>query len=301
MRIVALGCILILLHSVVLAQAKQETLSFTSPRPIRDAIVQYEKEYGWIVTYEDPRLEFSGDMDDLTQRARLLGKKIDSEKPFRIPRTRTLSVTYERPTDAGDGAMQLRAVQRLLDAYGRIDGSTFELRRSTGRLHIVPGLARDAAGRLQRSSVILDTPIRIAGAPRDGMQFLAAFCEQLSNAAGTQVKIGTVPLNSLFRYQTKTGFRDSTAREILEKFLNGMPNGQRYSWRLLYGESPSGFGYVLNVNWVRDSKPATSASVRKTANDSQRQRNKGIRVLSAYPSSAVSANGTPATALRTPW
>ncbi len=45
--------------AVAAGQTKQETLSYTSPRPIRDAIVDFEKKYGWVITYEEPRFQFS--------------------------------------------------------------------------------------------------------------------------------------------------------------------------------------------------------------------------------------------------
>lgn len=37
------------------------------PRPLASVTQELEWRYGWIVTYEDPRHEYSGDIQDVTQ------------------------------------------------------------------------------------------------------------------------------------------------------------------------------------------------------------------------------------------
>jgi hypothetical protein len=294
MRIAAAisALLLLLLTAVAVGVTKQETLSLISPRPIRDAIVEYEKEYRWVITYEEPRFEFPADMEDLARKARLMGKAIDANKTFRIPRTRTLSITYDRPVDADNATTRLQTVHKLLDAYSQSDGDSYELRQSASRLHIVPGQVKDISGRLQHATLILDTPISLVQEPRNGMQFLEEFCDQLSsNGAGTHVMMGTVPMNALFRHKTNVGFENLSAREALERFLDSMPYGARYSWRLLYGELPTGLGYVLNINWVPEIKPVTPSPVEKPRIRTPYLRNKGLRVVTA-PNSPASSSGS---------
>jgi hypothetical protein len=264
MRIVVYIWTAMLLANSVKAQTQQETLSFTSPRPIRDAIVEYEKKYGWVITYEDPRFEFPGDMEDRAQTARQLGKTVDPDKTFRIPKTRTVSVTYDRPIDARDATVRSKVLQKLIDAYSQTDGSTFRLESSTTRLHIVPALVRDKSGQLQYRQPTLDTIISLSDQSRDGMQFLAALCAQVSTISGFPVRVGTVPMNALLRHRTESGFENQSARMILEEFLNSLPGGTQYTWRLLYGEVPPlGLGYVLNINSVKSVSPPAPAAAAK--------------------------------------
>ncbi|MBZ5572723.1 MAG: hypothetical protein LAO09_12705 [Acidobacteriia bacterium] len=294
MRSVIAGCVLMFVVVAAAGQTKpEETLSFTSPRPIRDAIVDFEKKYGWVITYEEPRFQFSGDMEDLAQSARLQGKSIAPDKQFRVPKSRTVSVTYQRPTNPANPTSRLQVVQTILDAYAHGEGDTFEIRETASRLHIVPGLVRNTSGQLQHQAPVFDAVISITDDSRDGLQFLEDFCEQLSSAVGIKVVTGTVPTNALARYQTKRGFASLSARDALEQFLDGMPNGARYSWRLLYGDlPPSGLSYVLNINWVPDrTAPPVSAS--QTPNHPKIER-PGVRIL--MPADASGSSGPANTA-----
>lgn len=240
----------VLLVSCSLQAQTPKTTSVVGPRPVRDVILQWEKQYGWVITYEDPRFEYASDLEDVTEKVRRdlrPGEPIDPNKRIIVARERQLSVAYKAPKTAYDTTAQLEAAKQLVNAFAKSAGNTFLVSQSGTRVHVLPGLIRDASGQLQSSRPILGTVISLPSQDRDGVGFLHAFCDALASATGRAIFVGTIPSNSLAQFHTETGYENLPARQILEDFLNRMPNGQRYTWALLFQKD-----YALNIHWVRD-------------------------------------------------
>ena len=227
-----------------------KTTSVTGPRPLQDVILQWEKLYGWVITYEDPRFEYANDVEDVTTKVRkdlTPGEPIDPSKRIIGARERQLSVTYNVPQSAKDSTARLESTKQLVTAYANDTGTTFNIERSENRLHVLPGLVRDAAGELQLSKPIMDTVITMPAQDRDGIEFMHALCDALTSATAHKVFIGMMPFNAMAQFHIKTGYENLPARRILEDFLNKMPRGERYTWALLFQKD-----YALNIHWVKD-------------------------------------------------
>ena len=141
----------VLLIACALQGQTSRTTSVTSPRPVQEVILQWEKQYGWVITYEDPHFEYAGDLEDVTTRVRKdlkPGEPIDPSKRIIGARERQLSVTYRAPKSPSDSAARLEATKQLVNVYAQIAGNTFRLLQSNTRVHVVPEMVRDASGEL---------------------------------------------------------------------------------------------------------------------------------------------------------
>src|SRR5271167_823085 len=104
--------ILLLVCCVCSHAQKPEATSVVGPRPVRDVILQWEKQYGWVITYEDPRFEYAGDLEDVTAKVRkdlTPGEPIDPNKRIIGARAQQLSVTYNTPKSESDVAARLES------------------------------------------------------------------------------------------------------------------------------------------------------------------------------------------------
>jgi len=252
----------LLLSSCSWSQAqKQEETSVVGRRPVRDVILQWERQYGWVITYEDPRFEYADDLEDVTLRVRKdlkAGEPIDPAKRIVGARERQLSVSYETPESASDASARLEATNQLVKAFGEATGNTLIVSQSGTRVHILPGLIRDASGQSQPSKPILDTIISVPAQDRNGGEFLDAMCHALTDASGHRIFLGTIPSNAMAQFHTKAGYQNIPAQHVLEDFLDRMPHGERYTWALLFLKD-----YALNIHWVRDpSQPEAPKTAR---------------------------------------
>ncbi len=258
---------LLLLSGLSRAQTK-ETTSVISPRPVRDVILQWEKRYGWVISYEDPRLVYDGDLEDVTEKVRRdlkPGEPIPPSKRIIGARERQLSVTYSVPKATNDEEAKLEAVKQLVNAFSQNAGTTFLMSQSEARVHVSPGMVRDISGTLQPSRPMLDTIISVPAKDRNGGEFLHALCDALTEATGYTVFVGLIPGNDMHQFHTNVGYENVPAGQALENFLDSMPNGNRYTWALLFQKD-----YALNIEWVKDpNQPMKTPS--KTANTPDRK------------------------------
>ena len=251
LKVIGFGLVnLLVLVCFASAQSSGEPKVATTvgPRPVEDVILQWEKLYGWNIAYEDPRFEYADDLEDVTVKVRkdlVPGEPIDPNKRIIGARERQLSVTYFKPTGVDDAAAELEASKRLVDAFAKISGNTFLVSRSDGRVHIVPDQIRDESGHLQHNEPMMNTLISVPPQPRTGGELLSAICDALSSGTGHSVGVGTIPGNAMVQFHTEAGYENRTAQEVLDDFLNKMPNGTHYSWALLFQKD-----YALNIHMV---------------------------------------------------
>lgn len=262
-----LQIVLLLVSGLSRAQTK-ETTSVISPRPVREVILQWEKRYGWVIPYEDPRFVYDGDLEDVTDKVRRdlkPGEAIVPSKRIIGARERQLSVTYDVPKATNDDEAKLEAVKQLVNAFSQNAGTTFLISQSEARVHVSPGMVRDVSGELRPSRPMLDTIISVPAKERNGGQFLHALCDALTGATGYTVFVGLIPSNNMHQFHTNVGYENVPARQALENFLNSMPNGNRYTWALLFQKD-----YALNIHWVKDlNQPIKTPA--KTAGAPQRK------------------------------
>jgi hypothetical protein len=78
---------------------------------------------------------------------------------------------------------------------------------------------------------VLDTVITVEPRERTSYALLKEVFKKISIATGTQVGLGTVSANMLFRWKTTIGGSGRTARSILEQWM--LERGDGLAWWLL--------------------------------------------------------------------
>jgi hypothetical protein len=214
-------------------------LSVDDPRPLAKAIEVLGAKYGWVITYEDPAYVNEGDVLDMTVRQDL-GRRV------LIPRGGRFDFSYVLP-QSGKIDSPASMIQMLL--YGHAasgNPGVFRLKQTGPIYHVFPAQLKSRAGLWEEQGSILDVPIIFLEQERNGIETLEAICAAVREATQTNVFLGTVPQNLLFRYSTREGAVNETARDILVRVLEGTK--AKLSWQLFY--DPGLRLYVLNVHFI---------------------------------------------------
>jgi hypothetical protein len=227
-------------------------LSVEDPRPVAEAILKLEDQYGWVITYEDPRYVHESEVIDVARKIR---RDLDKFKPGEavppvfIPRGGLLEFTYdvapntELPTDPA------RVVQSLLDAQAaNSHGGRFRLEKRGKIMHVIPTAIKNSEGRLVPQNSVLDTIISLPPGERTVLQKLESICAVISRTTGIPIKLGTIPDNWFSRSQANRGVMGQKARDVLINMFATMDYGTNLSWRLFYG--PGTKNYALNIHLV---------------------------------------------------
>ncbi|MCG3161304.1 MAG: hypothetical protein JMDDDDMK_02455 [Acidobacteria bacterium] len=194
-------------------------LSVDAPRPMAEAVKQLQEKYGWIITYEDPRLVNESDLLDVTdpnyRQANPGGKKALDPKGGR------LEISYFVSSATGKPENPRALLQMLLNAYATsANPSRFELRQTGQIFHVIPSQVKDVRGRWVRQASILDIPITFPENERSVLETLETITRALSSATQIKVVIGTIPLNLFARHRTTQSTSNTPAREVLIKTCN---------------------------------------------------------------------------------
>jgi hypothetical protein len=228
------------------AQSQQEVkLSVDGPRPVAEAVKQLQEKYGWIITYEDPRLVNESDLLDVTdpkyRQANPGGRKALA------PKGGHLEISYFVSQATGKPENPKALLQMLLNAHAAsANPGRFELRQTGQVFHVAPSQVKDIRGRWAHQASILDTPITFPEKERSVFETLEAITRVLSSATQMKVAIGTIPLNLFVRHRTTQSASSEPAREVLIKTLES--TNRKFSWRLLY--DPGMKMFALNVRSV---------------------------------------------------
>jgi hypothetical protein len=90
------------------------TLQVDDPRPLEAAVLSLIKRYPVAITYEDPRYEYSDDIEDTT--ARVLKNPSASSARVLVPRGGVLQADIEISPDSGQPVSIAAAVQGIVNA-----------------------------------------------------------------------------------------------------------------------------------------------------------------------------------------
>src|SRR5262245_27189861 len=197
-------------------------LSVEDPRPLAAAIEVLEARYGSVITYEDPRYVYSGDIKDVTLSVR---RDLDKYKPGEapkvlIPKGGTLTFEYDVLSDTNLPDDGQTVVQELLDAYAASGNAGRFRLESTGKmLHVIPREINNSDGQLMPQDSILDTKISLTAGERTEMQRLEAICSAITEATKIPVWVGTVPTNLLLQHRDSEGAAQQKARDVLVNLL----------------------------------------------------------------------------------
>jgi hypothetical protein len=225
-------------------RTESKSLNVTDSRPVEAAILSLITNYPTIVTYEDPRYEFSGDIRDVTDVVRK--ERGENRSGVLVPRGGPLNanyVVYESASAADNVAGALNSIvgTKNLDAVG----GRFAIERRGDAFHVVPTAVRDRNGAWVQQTSILDTPITIGSGPVDGNALIEAILQKVREAGGANILgMSAEGFASTFRrYTGSIEAQNEPARDVLLRALHSI--SKRFTWLLNY--DPSGQYYVFVV------------------------------------------------------
>lgn len=215
------------------------------PRPLAAAVRQVEQHFGWVVTYEDTRYLYPGDIVDVTEQFRR-----DPTRPGRILQMRngSIDLTYTPASDSVE--FQVREVLEALLVHSAERGNTgeFGVERVTGGYHVVPIATRGRTGSRQAYSSPLDTPISLEFRNETALEFVFRLASAVTEASGLTVQPGTIPLNRLEQTRVAVGAQSEVARDVLWRTLRAI--GEDLSWQMLCDVGERGL-CAINLHSVR--------------------------------------------------
>jgi hypothetical protein len=228
----------------------QVKLSVEDPRPVAKTILRLEYQYGWTITYEDPRYVHDSEITDVTLKVR---RDLDKYEPGEahkvlIPRQGVLEFAYDVVPNTNLPPDPARVVQRLLDAQAvRGTGGRFRLESRGKIMHVIPTAIKNRAGVLIPQESMLDTIISLPAADRTVYDKLESICAIISRA--TKIRIGIAAYPTMFHeFRDRQGAVSQKARDVLVNTFATIESGDGVSWRLLY--DPGLNRYLLNIYHV---------------------------------------------------
>jgi hypothetical protein len=91
-------------------QALPRKIEVLEPRPLAAAILEVERRFGWVVTYEDPPYELQSEIADVAAAVRRDGR---FDIPVLVPREKYFAFEFDR----ADEADPQRLLAKMLDVY----------------------------------------------------------------------------------------------------------------------------------------------------------------------------------------
>jgi hypothetical protein len=225
-------------------------VSVNDARPLAKAIDVLEQRYAAAITYEDPPYAFARDLKDVSNEVR---RDAPQGKPrVIIPAGGVFEAQYVEPSDPVPPNLQT-AVRRVVAKYNASGlAGEFQVVEDGALLHVVPMRIRNRLGVVENQRSLLDTKLTIDARDRSALEMLQAFVEALTQASGSHVSLGTVPLNLLAQTRVSGGANDERAGTILMRTLAA--TGATLSWRLFYGPEEARPGYALNVHMLKTTR-----------------------------------------------
>ena len=132
-------------------------------RPIAEVAGTLVSQYSIVITYEDPRVEYPGDIQDRTHTRRDLDRYPPGEAPrILLPSTEIFNATYYVSVDTGEPEDWAATLRQLISDY-EFDskGGRFRVQQTGDVFHIIPTHARNSSGQWVESTSILDTSISL--------------------------------------------------------------------------------------------------------------------------------------------
>ena len=223
------------------------SLEVDAPRPLQQAVLALNEEYGWNVGYEDPQWQSGGpdlvDDTDPTWRAshpnergvtRLRGGGFKSQYP-------------ELPATAHSTAEESKVLAKLVADYNASGnpGKFALVSSAEGHFDVIGIGATGANGQAQAMNPVLDTHISIAAFKGDGVAAIGAILKAVSAGRGLTVVPMMMPTSALMQQQVSIAGNDVTARSLLEQVI--AQTGRRLFWTVLYDADAKLFAVNLRA------------------------------------------------------
>jgi hypothetical protein len=197
-------------------------------RPLWMALNAIQREYGWVIDYEDPiySLETESTVSHNAQ-----WESLHAGKPSRLPAGTSFSSKYPEDSRKSISASQRQSVieKIVADFNASPNPGHFEVHQAgPNRVHVI-GYSRSAKG-VRRS--VLDTPVTLSPGTMSGMEALNKLVQALSEASGTQVVLGAIAWNPVARARVELKGVSVPARAILTDIADSA--NVELMWDFLY-------------------------------------------------------------------
>jgi hypothetical protein len=199
------------------------SIKVVSRRPMADGLLQFGRDYGWAISYEDPEYSYAGDVEDVTHRFPKEHAARLPRKPVLVPSTHSFSFSVPSSREGLDECAVLRL---MTAAYAAERGIKFELRQAGTHISVAAVSHRDKSGEILPYTPLLDTPISITREERTAIGALLALTQTLSAATGKRVVAGTVPTNLLSQWKGIVAAENERARDVLAKLIDSVQSGR---------------------------------------------------------------------------
>jgi len=243
---------------------ENRALEITYPRPVLKAVEDLSEKYGYVITYEEPKVVYSGDVQDITQQ-RMAEAKAQG-KVVMVRRVLALnggSVEVPLPTTAQVSVSTMYSLlQQLVRSWtdSNQGGAHFAVEEDGAIFHIVPTEVRDQNGNWQTVQSILNVPISLATEARTDLDTFKAIANAVAAQAGVRLRWvvngGLMIGGQLNTKRYVIGAQGEPAATVLMRAFKSM--GTKRTWYLNY--DPTSHTYVLNIDDVQPTTPANSVS-----------------------------------------
>lgn len=215
------------------------------PRPVSAAVLQVERHFGRVVTYEDLSYVAPGEIVDVTEEVRRDGRV---SKRVLSMRSHSISLAYTPRESSAEAQVEEVLAQLLAEWNGSGHSGEFRAETVEGGHHVIPVARKGKSGSTEAYTSPLDTPITIPYEERDGLETMFVVARAISDSAGRRVNPGMMPMNRLSRARVVVGAQNQTAREVLWGALQTIDKA--LSWQVLcdVGESAA---CAINIHLVR--------------------------------------------------
>jgi len=234
------------------------TLSVDDGRPVAKAVQTLVSQYGYAITYEDPRYAYDGDLQDVTTQVR---KDLDKYPPGKAPKV--IAPLGGKLTLNVPSTMGLSDVSSVLNQLVQSSPSGhFRVQQTGDVFHVVPTEVRDRDGNWALSSSILDVPISIPTKDRSESEIMDAICQAVSSIVQVEVDVSGIRVGG-FRSEAgptlyRFGADNELARSVLMRALATTSNNKR-TWLIFYDVGQK--LYVLNIFRVPELFPKPQVPV----------------------------------------
>ena len=230
---------------LVAQEGGQVSIFVDDPRPLQAVVLELERRFGWIITYEDPEYLFAPEIKDVRYT---VSRDPKFERPVLIPAGGPFTFSYTLPPTGATASPQDALLGALLDQYRQSGyAGTFRLERTGLAYHVVPAMARDETGVLRPYGSILDRRISLPDREVNGFEMFASIVAAVKGSGEQRLVLGVVPISGLGQIRVRIAADDESARSVLVRTLASIH--PRLSWQLLCGPGDGG-SCALNIHEV---------------------------------------------------
>jgi hypothetical protein len=196
------------------------------PRPVGRAVLQIQKQLGYVVTYEDTVYRFPGDLVDVSKQVRRDGRQIP------VLSMRGGTIRFRHTPRASTLASQVEEVLGEIVARSRRAGNIgdFRVESAVNGYHVVPAQAKNRTGVEEPYESPLESRITMESRDESAFAMISRFIDAVSEASGQPLEAGVMPPR-LHSIPVSVDARNDKARDVLWRALQSI--NPALSWQLL--------------------------------------------------------------------